>query len=714
MIIKGLTLENFCCYYGDNTFDYENGLNVVLGHNGDGKTTVITALKWIFDPLFKVRQEDLVSAKRFAEITEGDSFEVKLSLSVEQYDESIIIEKGFTVSKVDSEMELTPVTETAFIRNKISGESYHDSDTKRILNRVFPPEYRKFSIFEGEAGTLKVVDEASLADLVRSFSSAKSFEELESVAISIKNKAEKAYISLSKADETTQRKIDSFDERIAQLGRESKTLEDRIDGDKKGYDYYQGELDELSKSSELSEDLNKVKREIKDVSERRDICQRALKTKYTDYLFDDFYILAGYERFREEFSNKIDALRQMKEREHQEKLAEVFEEEHRLSLVNGATPFPPGFPSEGHLNEALTDNICKVCNRTLDDHSRGYINKSLFIYAHNKELAQKNPKRYVIFKNDFIGELGVMEQSINIHYFTNSFGAAKENIKELINFNTTRESEIRELNARLEGLDKDREGIIHQTTASEEKLQDIVKNITDITRKMRDISERIIRNESLFEIKKKDLADVQESRRRTLDQLQPNNFKKGTIEILNDIQRIFSTTKEREYEQYLSLLGEKATVILKMMNPGEITGNIKLSKHRNEVQTLSVNDDGSLRGTLDNSGALSISISMAILFAIADMAAEYRDEAYPMIFDAPTGRFSPDRKLAFYEAIYQTGSQCVVVTLDFLSAKDGIPQLEKELFDSAKKHKAFWVLRERPFDKDKKETINTNIIPLES
>jgi hypothetical protein len=151
-----------------------------------------------------------------------------------------------------------------------------------------------------------------------------------------------------------------------------------------------------------------------------------------------------------------------------------------------------------------------------------------------------------------------------------------------------------------------------------------------------------------------------------------------------------------------------------MMNPGEITGNIKLSKHRNEVQTLSVNDDGTLRGTLDNSGALSISISMAILFAIADMAAEYRDEAYPMIFDATTGRFSPDRKLAFYDAIYQTGSQCIVVTLDFLSAKDGIPQLEKELFDSANKHKAFWVLRERPFDKDKKETINTNIIPLES
>jgi len=714
MIIKRLTLENFCCYYGNNSFDYESGLNVVLGHNGDGKTTVITALKWLFDPQFKVKQEDLVSAKRFVEITEGDEFCVKVSLSVEQYDETIIIEKGFTVSKVDSEMEVKSVTETSFIKNVITGESHFDPDTKRILNRVFPPEYRKFSIFEGETGTLKVVDGASLADLVRSFSSAKSFEELESVAVWIKNKAEKAYINLSKTDEATRRKIDSFDSHISRLEKESKDLEKNIDSDKEGYAFYQGELDELSKSSGLSEELNKIKREIKDISEKRDIYQMALKTKYTDYLFDDFYLLAGYEKFKEEFSKKIDALRQTKEREHQEKLAEVFEAEQRLSLVNGATPFPPGFPSEGHLNEALSDDICKVCNRPLDDHSRGYINKSLSIYAHNKELARKDPKRYVIFKNDFIGELGLVEQSINMHYFNNSYSATKENIKDLIEFNFARESEIRKFNARLDELEKERGSIIHQTTASEDKLQDIVRNITDITRKMREISDRISRNESLLGTKKSELTDVQDSRRRTLSQLQPNNFKKETIEILNDIQRIFFATKEREYEQYLSLLGEKATAILRMMNPGEITGVIKLYKCRNEVKTDSVNDDGSQRGALDNSGALSISISMAVLFAIADMAAEYKDEAYPLIFDAPTGRFSPDRKLAFYDAIYRTGNQCIVVTLDFLGAADGIPYLEKELFDSAKKHKAFWVQRERPFNKDNKETINTNIIPLES
>lgn len=710
MIIKELTLENFCCYYGENTFAYDSGLNMILGHNGDGKTTVITALKWIFDPLFSVNPEELVSAKRFAETISGDSFNVKLSLVVEQNDEIITIEKGFIVSKADLEMELTPVTVTSFIQNKITGESHFDPDTKRILNYIFPPEFRQFSIFEGETGTMKLIDKSSLADLVRSFSSAKSFEELEATAVSIRNRAEKAFISESKVSVETQRKIDTFDSRISLLESEVKTLETTIDNDRSGDEYYQGELDTLSTSSGLSEDLNKVKGEINDVLAKRDACRRALKIKYTDYLFDDFFILAGYEKFRDELTTKIDALRQAKDHVLQEKLAEQYEEEQKLSLVNGARPLPPGSPSEGHLNEALHDGICKFCDRLLDDHAREYINKSLSIYAHNKELAQKNPKHRIIFKNNFIGELELLTKSIDIHYFNNSYGAARGKIKELVALNMRLETDIQTYNGQLEELEKEKMGIIAQTTASEEKLQNIVKNITEITRKKQDISDRIVRNSILLEGKKKELGEVQDSKHRTIAQLQPKNFKKETIETLYDIQRIFLNTKEREYEQYLSRLGNKATAILKKMNPGEITGTIKLMKNRNEVLTSSVNDDGSLRGSLDNSGALSISISMAILFAIADMAAEFKDgEAYPMIFDAPTGRFSPDRKLAFYDAIYETGNQCIIVTLDFLGADNGDPYLIQDQFKAAKKHKAFWVKRRRPFDKDKKETIDTNI-----
>jgi len=470
MIIKELSLENFCCYYGNNTFVFDKGLNLILGHNGDGKTTIITALKWIFDHMFTVKSEELVSAKKFADTIEGDSFDVKVSLLVEQHDELITIDKWFTVSKCASEMDLTPIKESSFIKDTISGESHFEADTKRILNRIFPPEFRQFSIFEGETGTLKLIDGASLANLVRSFSSAKSFEELETVAVKIKGRAENAYIKQAKIDTDTQVKIDNFDKIISNYEMEIKKLGKDIDNDESGYKFLQDELEELSKSSKLSDDLNTVNRKIKEISDQKSTCQGALKTKYTNYLFDDFFILAGYDKFKTELSEKVDALRQARDRALQEKIAEQYEEEQKLSLVNGATPLPAGSPSEGHLKEALTDDICKVCDRILDDHARAYISKSLSIYAHNKELAQKNTK-HSIFKRDFIGELYLLERSIDIHYYNDSYGAARQKISELIAFNNQRETDIRKCNDQLAELEKERMGIIAQTTTSEDKRQ---------------------------------------------------------------------------------------------------------------------------------------------------------------------------------------------------------------------------------------------------
>ena len=164
--------------------------------------------------------------------------------------------------------------------------------------------------------------------------------------------------------------------------------------------------------------------------------------------------------------------------------------------------------------------------------------------------------------------------------------------------------------------------------------------------------------------------------------------------------------------KFLTILEDKATVFLKRMNPREVTGVIKLIKGSESVYIISQNEDGTLRYDTDNSGALQISIPMSILFAIAEIAGEIRDEDYPMIFDAPTGRFAPNRRDSFYNSIYDTSKQRIIVTLDYLLDKDHMPYVDKESFKNINKHKAFWILRERPFNESKRETINTNIIEL--
>ena len=52
MIIKNIHIRNFRSYYGDNSFDFSNGLTLIIGDNGDGKTYIdfnsITAVDWKF------------------------------------------------------------------------------------------------------------------------------------------------------------------------------------------------------------------------------------------------------------------------------------------------------------------------------------------------------------------------------------------------------------------------------------------------------------------------------------------------------------------------------------------------------------------------------------------------------------------------------------------------------------------------------------------
>ena len=48
MIIQKIEIENFRSYYKQNAFELTNGLNLIIGSNGDGKTTFYEALEWLF------------------------------------------------------------------------------------------------------------------------------------------------------------------------------------------------------------------------------------------------------------------------------------------------------------------------------------------------------------------------------------------------------------------------------------------------------------------------------------------------------------------------------------------------------------------------------------------------------------------------------------------------------------------------------------------
>ena len=49
MYISELSLENFRSFKEKKTINFHEGINVIIGHNNAGKTTVIKALELLFD-----------------------------------------------------------------------------------------------------------------------------------------------------------------------------------------------------------------------------------------------------------------------------------------------------------------------------------------------------------------------------------------------------------------------------------------------------------------------------------------------------------------------------------------------------------------------------------------------------------------------------------------------------------------------------------------
>ncbi|PKP20206.1 MAG: hypothetical protein CVU04_04405, partial [Bacteroidetes bacterium HGW-Bacteroidetes-20] len=557
------------------------------------------------------------------------------------------------------------------------------------------------------------IEGKQLAELVKSFSDAKHYEKLDEVIAELAIRADKQFRKESKADSTAQETIDDIDRKIKNFSDDIDKLSYRIAEDEKGRDFYTDKINQLVNNLTISEDFKKIDDEISKLKYETDSIRNELKNKnkFTDFLFDRLYILKDFGNIMSNFSKKIDYLRRKKNEVNNDELRKFAVE--KLELENGTTPFPPGFPSLEILKEILKDDICKIYNTPLDENAKDYINKSIKLYEDSKNN-QKVIKAPVIFPNNFIDELQIMNNTHKIH--TEKY--SKERITEEIEFCIKRIEEfikkVDDNKKLIEDLELQKKDLLLKVPdISENELKNLRKTHYDYSAEKDELTRKIGENNVRLDSKKQDLQELKITRAKTLAQFKGSNFKLETVELLKYLSDIAKVVKEDEYEKFLRVLSDRATTYLKQINIGEITGKIELYKKNEEVKYKSLNDDNSTRTKLDNSGAIQISISLSILFAIADIAAETMDEeSYPMIFDAPTGRFSPDREQAFFKVLHATKKQRIVVTLRFLGVDNQIPFVKKDDFQNIEKDKAFFIKRLRPFKNNKPETIETEIEEL--
>lgn len=154
MIIKQIIIKNFRSYYGENKFDFSDGLTLIIGDNGDGKTTFFDALQWLFNTTVENNSIDNVSEMRKSKMEEGDRDETLVSMLFE-HDGEKLIEKRFSFERKEAANFKTG--QLTFRGYEGSGPEREVVNGKNLMDRCFDAFIQRFSMFKGES-TLNVFD----------------------------------------------------------------------------------------------------------------------------------------------------------------------------------------------------------------------------------------------------------------------------------------------------------------------------------------------------------------------------------------------------------------------------------------------------------------------------------------------------------------------------------------------------------------------------
>lgn len=316
MRIKSIDIKNFRSYYGENNhFEFSDGLTLILGDNGDGKTTFFEALEWLFDTTLERANISNVSEMRKSKLEIGEHDEVYVAMTFE-HDGEKMVEKSFSITRTGN--NTYSVSNASYHGYETNGVERESVDGKLLITRCYDSFIRRFSMFKGESD-LSVFDNAvSLKTLVDKFSDIHKFDGLVANTESFEQKANKALLQEMKSDDKISKETKSLEMQMTHLSNEIQQNKDDIKDKKDAIATFSSSLSKLEHSQETSEKYRNIQERLKAKTSKKTQLLATIKKKdYNHCLLDQYWILAPFGDILTEFKRKCASL--SKERRIQEK-----------------------------------------------------------------------------------------------------------------------------------------------------------------------------------------------------------------------------------------------------------------------------------------------------------------------------------------------------------------------------------------------------------
>ena len=708
MIIQKIEIQNFRSYYKSNVFEFIDGLNLIIGSNGDGKTTFYEALEWLFrtDGANKMDTK-YISKKRSEELMPNNSDDVRVAMTYEHKGRTKILEKMFHFTKsFDGEVTTSNYTFTLIEGNGV----------ERIIkdgvafDKDLPSEMRNFIMFKGEQDLNILEKSNSLKQLVDEFSEVKNFEAYFSFMEYATKNAEQARDNAQRLDKRNLDKIKGYKRTIEHEKRVLSDIDREIKIKENEAENYEDLLKNIEQSKEASKLLKSVNQRIERLSQRRSETVVRIKENYTINLLDDMWILLGFVDIAEDYSSKINSFMNERKKQEDQYLITAGVEKAIKEAERGFTALPAHIPGRKIMEDMLKEEVCKFCGRKAEKGSDAwnYMLERLEEYKASL-LGKADEGIEPLYKNDFIGELQKRDTILNDNL--SEIAKIRRIIQDAIAFNNRLRDDVKKIDANLNSEFEQKKRILAQADGlTEEQLLANYDNITDWMEKKNNAMNRIDILKRQRELHRATLEENELALSKTSEGTAAEMYAK-TAFIIKQISYAFKNAKEENKRRLLDAIEEKSNHFLEKLNTNDFKGTIRIIEKQNGQGEAFLMNNDSVRIFNPNT-ALKTTYLMSILFAIGNLSTERDGTKLPLLFDAPTSSFTDAKENEFFSVISALNKQVIIVTKSFLrDGNNGEAILDHTRINNID-GRVFRIEKKRPFDDKKLGTIQTVITKI--